>query len=183
MDFLTRRRSPIATPSSTPLRVQAQDHEENSMKFNVAGVAALLLTIATPAVSADIALDHPWARATPAGAQVGAGYMTIKSTGGADRLVSATADVANKVEIHEMSMTDGVMKMRQIQGLDIPTGKPVELKPGGYHIMFIGLKQPLKVGDTIKGALTFEKAGTTPVEYKVEPMGAGAGGMSGEHKH
>jgi periplasmic copper chaperone A len=156
-----------------------------NMDFKAAALAALSLTLlASPAIADGVVLDHPWSRATPPGAQVGAGYMTIKTTGNAaDRLVSATSDIADKVEIHEMSMTDGVMKMRQIQGLDIPAGKPVELKPGGYHIMFIGLKQPLKVGDTFKGALIFEKAGKTPVEFKVEPMGAGAGGMSGEHKH
>jgi periplasmic copper chaperone A len=145
--------------------------------------AALLVGVSTNAIAADIALDHPWARATPAGAQVGAGYVTIKNTGAApDRLVSATSDVAGKVEIHEMTMADGVMKMRAVNGLDVAPGKSVELKPGGYHIMFVELKQPLKAGDSIKGALQFEKAGIVPVEFKVEAMGA-SGGMSGEHKH
>jgi periplasmic copper chaperone A len=146
--------------------------------------SAFLAAASSAALGADIALDHPWSRATLAGAPVGAGYVVIKNSGAApDRLVSATADVAGKVEIHEMAMTDGVMKMRPINSLEIPAGKSVELKPGGFHIMFIDLKQPLKQGETIKGSLTFDKAGTVPVEYKVEAMGAGGGGTSGEPKH
>ena len=153
-------------------------------------LAALLSSAAGLAHAGDIALDHPWSRATPAGAPVGAGYVTLKNAGAAtDKLVSATApDVAGKVEIHEMAMDNGVMKMRPINGLEIPAGKSVELKPGGYHIMFMQLKHPLKAGETIKGTLTFEKAGAVPVEYKVEAMGAGkAGGghdIKGmDHKH
>ncbi len=138
----------------------------------------LSMIVSAPALAADISLDHPWSRATPANAPVGAGYVSIRNSGvAADRLVSATADVAGKVEIHEMAMDGGVMKMRQVQGIDIPAGKSAELKPGGYHLMFMGLKQPLKAGDTVKGSLTFEKAGTVPVEFKVEAM------SGGEHKH
>ncbi|MFT4097879.1 MAG: copper chaperone PCu(A)C [Rhodoblastus sp.] len=150
--------------------------------IKIAFAAAMSFGVPCLAHAGDISLDHPWSRATPAGAPVGAGYVTLKNVGGAaDKLLSATADVAGKVEIHEMSMDGGVMKMRPIAGLEIPAGKSVELKPGGYHIMFMGLKQPLKAGDTIKGTLTFEKAGAMPVEYKVEAMGAG-GKMDG-HKH
>ena len=145
--------------------------------------AAVLVAASSAALAGDIALDHPWSRATPTGAPVGAGYVTIKNTGSAaDKLISATADVAGKVEIHEMTMADGVMKMRPIKGLKIPAGKSVELKPDGFHIMFEELKQPLKMGEVVKGTLTFEKAGTVPVEFKVEAMGAG-GGMSGDHMH
>ncbi|HMN72879.1 MAG TPA: copper chaperone PCu(A)C [Rhodoblastus sp.] len=152
--------------------------------------AAILSGASVLAHAGDIALDHPWSRATPAGAPVGAGYVTLKNTGAAaDKLLSATApDVAGKVEIHEMSMDNGVMKMRPVNGLEIPAGKSVELKPGGYHIMFMQLKHPLKAGETVKGVLTFEKAGAVPVEYKVEAMGAGhAGGGHdmkgmGDHK-
>ena len=147
--------------------------------------SALLATVLSGAVSlahaGDLSLEKPWSRATPSGAPVGAGYVTLKNAGAAaDKLLSATApDIAGKVEIHEMSMDNGVMKMRAINGLEIPAGKSVELKPGGYHIMFMQLKQPLKAGDTIKGTLTFEKAGAVPVEYKVEAMGAGGG----DHGH
>ena len=147
-----------------------------------AALAALLLAGAAGAAHAgDIALEHPWSRATPAGAPVAAGYVTLKNSGAAaDKLVSATADVAGKVEVHEMAMDNGVMKMRPVNGLEIPAGKSVELKPGGYHIMFMQLKQQLKAGDTVKGVLTFEKAGAMPVEFKVEAM---AGGESGHKAH
>ena len=155
------------------------------MKPGILFAAAFALA-ASAAQAADVMVMHPWARATPAGAQVGAAYATIENKGAAaDRLVSATADIADHVEIHEMSMADGVMKMRQLTGgLELPAGKAVELKPGGYHLMLIGLKHPLKVGETIKGTLTFEKAGAMPVELKVEPIGAGAGDMKMDmHKH
>ena len=155
------------------------------IKFFLA-FATALVAASSAAFAGDISLDHPWSRATPAGAQVGAGYVTIKNTGAApDRLLSVSADVAGKVEVHEMSMADGVMKMRAINGLEIAAGKSVELKPGGFHIMFEDLKQPLKMGETVKGALKFEKAGTVPVEFKVEAMGASGAmpGTSGEHKH
>lgn len=143
-------------------------------------VAVLLSGAAATARAGDISLDHPWSRATPAGAPVGAGYVTLKNSGAAaDKLVSATADVARKVEVHEMAMDNGVMKMRPVNGLEIPAGQSVELKPGGYHIMFMGLKQQLKAGDTVKGVLTFEKAGAVPVEFKVEAMGAGQPGHKG----
>lgn len=155
------------------------------MKTKIPLLVGLSLALAgAPALAGEISLDRPWSRATPAGAKVGAGYVLIKNAGSAnDKLVSATADVAGKVEIHEMKMDNGVMKMRPIANLDIPAGKSIELKPGGYHIMFEELKQPLKTGDVVKGSLTFEKAGTLPVEFKVEAMGASGGGMSGEHKH
>ena len=150
------------------------------MKRTVGFLLPLTLTLAmaSAAWAGDITLDHPWARATPAGAKVGAGYVTLKNTGSAgDSLVAATADVAGRVEIHEMAVVDGVMKMRPVKALTIPAGKSVELKPGSYHIMLMELKQPLKAGDKVTGTLTFEKAGTIPVEYAVEAMGGGAKSM------
>lgn len=126
-------------------------------------------------------IDHPWSRATPGGASVAAGYMVVKNTGSApDRLVSATAPFAGRVEIHEMAMKDGVMIMRPLaDGLAIPAGGSIELKPGGYHIMFLDLKSPLKEGTSVDGTLTFEKAGTVPVQFKVEGLGASGSGHSG----
>lgn len=139
---------------------------------------ALTLEMTSTAWAVDTTIGHPWARATPAGAKVGAGYVTLKNAGSAgDSLVSATADVAGRVEIHEMAVVDGVMTMRPIKALAIPAGKSIELKPDSFHIMLMELKQPLKVGETIKGSLTFEKAGTIPVEYAVEAMGGGAKSM------
>lgn len=128
-------------------------------------------------------IDHPWSRATPGGATVAGGYFVVKNTGTApDRLVAASAPFAGRVEIHEMSMKDGVMVMRPLpDGLAIPAGGSVELKPGGYHVMFLDLKSPLKEGTLVDGTLTFEKAGTVPVQFKVEGMGAQGGGAHSGH--
>ncbi len=131
-------------------------------------------------------IGHPWSRATPAGAKVGGGYLTIENTGSApDRLVAVSVPFASRGEIHEMAVKDGVMTMRELEkGIDIPVGAKVELKPGGYHLMFQELRQPLKQGETMKGALTFEKAGTIEVEFKVESIGARGGSEpAGGHKH
>ncbi len=126
-------------------------------------------------------IDHPWARATPKGATVAGGYMTITNTGTTpDRLVGGTTDAAQKFEIHEMSMEGSVMKMRALpNGVEIPPGATVELKPGSYHVMMTGVSKPFVKGDHVKAALTFEKAGTVDVEFTVE----GAGANPTEHKH
>ncbi len=128
-------------------------------------------------------IGHPWSRATPAGTKVGGGYLSIENAGAeADRLVSVSAPVAGRVEVHEMAVTNGVMTMRPLEaGIVVPPGGKVELKPGGFHIMFMDLKQPLKQDERLKGTLTFEKAGAVEVEFKVEAVGARA--ASGEHKH
>jgi copper(I)-binding protein len=128
-----------------------------------------------------IRIDAPWMRATPTGAQVAGGYMKIKNTGkAADRLIGGSAAVAGKFEVHEMSVVDNVMKMRELpNGLEVKPGKSVELKPGSYHVMLMELKQPLKEGDKVKGTLVFEKAGTVNVEYTVRGMGSKGGGMEG----
>ena len=121
-------------------------------------------------------IGHPWSRAMPNGAPVAGGFLTITNTGAApDRLVAATSEAAAKVEIHEMAVIDGIMKMRPLDaGLAVPAGATVELKPGSYHIMFIGPKKPFAKGDMVKGALTFEKAGAVEVEFQVEEMAAKA---------
>jgi hypothetical protein len=131
----------------------------------------------------DLVISTPWTRATPGGAKIGGGYLKITNTGkSSDRLTGISAGFAGHVEIHEMSMDGGVMKMRPLSaGLEIKPGETVELKPGGYHAMFMDLKQPLKEGDTVKATLTFEKAGPVDVSFSVNAVGAGAGG--GEHKH
>ena len=126
-----------------------------------------------------------WARATPKGAQVGGGYFKITNNGSApDRLLGGSSPVAGKFELHEMSMGGGVAKMRELtSGLEIKPGETVELKPGGYHIMFMDLKSGLKEGQTVKGTLTFEKAGKVEVEYNVGPIGGAAPKGGGGHKH
>jgi copper(I)-binding protein len=133
-----------------------------------------------------LVIEAPWTRATPGGAQVGGAYLKITNTGAeADRLVGGSLPIAAAVEVHAMSMTDGVMKMRKLEtGLEIKPGQTVELKPGGYHLMFTGLRQALQQGQPVKGTLQFEKAGSVEVEYRVEPIGARPGeGAKKEHLH
>ncbi|MGE0667944.1 MAG: copper chaperone PCu(A)C [Sphingomonadales bacterium] len=124
---------------------------------------------------------HPWSRATPGGAKVAGGYVTVVNKGTApDRLVgAAAASIAASAEIHETSMTDGVMRMKPAAGIAVPAGGTLGLKPGSYHIMFMGLKRPLKQGETFAGSLTFEKAGQVDVQFTVEALGAAAPAMSG----
>jgi len=126
-------------------------------------------------------IDHPFARATPPGARAAGAFLTVENKGTApDRLIAASSPVAGIVEVHEMTMDGGVMKMRAIPGIDIKAGAKVELKPGGYHVMLMELKQPLKNGDRFPLTLTFEKAGKIEVSVWVEDM-ASKGGA--EHKH
>jgi copper(I)-binding protein len=122
----------------------------------------------------DLIVTSPWTRATPGGAKIAGGYLKVANNGTtADRFVGAKSDTADRVEIHEMSMSDGVMKMRPLpDGLEIKPGETVELKSGGYHLMFMDLKQPLKQGDTLKATLQFEKAGSLDVDFNVNALGA-----------
>lgn len=131
----------------------------------------------------DLTIDSPWARATPKGSPVGAGYLTIKNDGAsADRLTGVTVDFAT-VQVHEMKMTDGVMQMREITGgLEIPAHKSVALAPNGDHLMFIGLKHPLAKGETVKATLTFEHAGQVAVDMPVLAVGAMGPGAAHEMK-
>jgi periplasmic copper chaperone A len=126
----------------------------------------------------DIAIEKPWARATPKGAEVGGAYMTIENKGAApDRLTGGSADFAT-VEIHEMKSENGVMEMREVAGgLDIPAHGSVALAPGGYHVMFTHLAHPLSKGDTVKATFNFEHAGPVEVEFQV--LGVGAAGTGG----
>jgi copper(I)-binding protein len=133
----------------------------------------------------DLTIDHAWTRATPAGAKAAAGYLKITNHGKeADKLIGGSVQGVDKVEVHEMKMENNVMKMNEVKGgLEIKPGQTVELKPSSYHIMMIGLKSPIKKGDTVKGTLKFEKAGSVDVSYEAEAMGAKDGGMSMDHDH
>ena len=139
-----------------------------ALSLSTTGVLAQTYTVGA------IKIAQPWARATPGGAKVGAGYMTITNSGTQpDRLIGGTLPQAGEVQVHEMKMANGTMEMRDVAGgLEIGAGQTVELKPGGYHMMFMNLHDPLKQGETIKGQLRFEKAGTVDVEYHVEAVGA-----------
>lgn len=123
-----------------------------------------------------IEIERPWSRATPGGASVAAGYLTLKNTGDApDRLVSATSDIAGRTEIHDVTMANGVMQMRPLtDGVPIPAGGEIALEPGSSHLMFIDLKHPLREGESFAGTLNFEHAGSVVVTFKVEKAGAAA---------
>jgi copper(I)-binding protein len=125
----------------------------------------------------DLQIDHPWTRATPKGASVGAGYLKITNNGReSDRLIGGSFAASGRFEIHEMVMSGGTMQMRPLaRGIEVKPGETVELKPGGLHLMFLDLKQPLVQGERIKGTLRFEKSGTQDVEFVVEAIGARSG--------
>lgn len=134
-----------------------------------------------------IELSEPWTRATPPSAQVAGGYIMISNTGKmADRLIGGSAAFAERVEIHEMSMVNDVMKMRPLEaGLEIAPGDMATLQPGGYHLMFMGLKEGLKAGEMHQVTLTFEHAGDIEAMFSVAEMGAQSSGhqdhMSGDN--
>lgn len=147
--------------------------------FSAFAIAAMVILGSAPAIAqqfsaGDIVVEKPWARATPKGASVGAGYLTIRNKSAvADRLTGGTADFAAAVEPHEMTMKDGVMTMRLVtNGIEIPPNGSVTLSPGGYHLMFQGLKQPLAKGEKIKATLNFEHAGSVSVDFAVGAIGA-----------
>ena len=125
-------------------------------------------------------IEQPWSRATPKGAPVAGGYLKVTNTGTApDRLVGASFASAGKGEVHEMKTQDGIMRMAELpDGLEIPAGGSVELAPGGFHLMFLGLKEQVAEGQRIEGTLTFAKAGTVQVQFQVRAMNAGGG-----HQH
>jgi copper(I)-binding protein len=151
--------------------------------------AAIIAMIASTANAAEyklgmLEIDHPWTRATPRGATVAGGYMTIKNVGSTpDRLIGGSIAVANRFEIHEMKIDRDVAKMRELKGVDIKPGESIEFKPGSSHIMFVNLGQQLQRGATVKGTLTFERAGTIQIEYTVEAIGAQQGGRVDGHTH
>ena len=163
------------------------------MRFSALALALALAGIAAPALAqefkaGDITIDKTWARATPKGADVGAGYLTVHNNGATpDTLTGGSADFAS-VEIHEMKMDHGVMKMSEMKnGLNIPAHGTVKLAPGGYHIMFTHLTKPLAKGETVKATFNFEHAGAVAVDFPVEGIGAAGpapmkGGAMGKMK-
>src|SRR5258705_12492371 len=127
----------------------------------------------------DLVISQAWSRATPGGAKIAGGYLTIENRGATpDRLISGSGDVAGRIEVHEMAMNNGVMTMRPLEkGLAIEPGKTVKLAPGGYHLMLMDLKSPFKQGDKVPVTLEFEKAGK--VNLSLEVQGVGAKGPAG----
>lgn len=133
----------------------------------------------------DLVITQAWSRATPNGAKIGGAFLTIENKGStADRLIGGSGDISARVEVHEMTMNNGVMTMRPLEkGLVIEPGKTVKLAPGGYHLMMFDLKGQLKQGDRVPITLEFEKAGKVKVSFDVQGVGAqgpaGAGTSGG----
>jgi periplasmic copper chaperone A len=161
-----------------------------------AAFAAAILAVSIAALSptaiahdykiGELEIAHPWTRVTPPSAKVAGGFLTITNNGKtADRLISATFTQSNSTEVHEMAMEGGVMKMRELaKGIEIKPGEKLELKPGGYHLMFMNVTKPLTLDDRLKGTLVFEKAGSVEVEFKVESMGfKSPGSKDSDHQH
>ena len=121
-------------------------------------------------------ISQPWTRATPATAQSAGGFLTITNQGTTpDRLIAARSTASDKVEVHEMRMDGNVMKMRELEkGLEIAPGATVMLKPGGFHIMFMGLKAPVAKDSQVPVTLVFEKAGSIDIALKAAAIGAAA---------
>lgn len=143
-------------------------------------VAALLLAaggathqaLAAEIRAGDLVLTQPWSRAAGQGG-TGAGFLTIRNAGTVpDRLVSATTPAAGRVELHTHVRDGDIMRMRPMAAIDLPPGQAVTLQPSGLHLMLIGLTQPLRQGETVPVALSFERAGTVQVELTVQGAGA-----------
>ena len=157
----------------------------NRISFSLTLVALATGFIAS-AAQAQTTVKEPWARATVAQQKASGAFMQLQSAKGG-KLLSASSPVAGVVEIHEMAMEGNVMKMRAVPSLDLPAGKTVDLKPGGYHVMLMDLKKPLAAGDTVPLTLVVESAGqreTVEVKVTVRPLsGAGAPADKGHHGH
>ena len=132
----------------------------------------VLAFLAAPAWS-QVTVEQPWSRATPPGSQIGVGFMQLRNAGStAERVVGAASPLAGRVEMHVTRREGDVMRMRQVQAFEIPAGGSFELKPGGAHLMLVGLERPLKQGDRVPLTLRLEKGGEVQVELEVQAMGA-----------
>ena len=138
---------------------------------------ALLLSLCLPALLFSVQaqaqaarVESAWARPTVAGQSSGGAYLRIAGGAGADRLLSASTPQAKGVELHTMEMDGNVMRMRPVDSVAVPAGQTVELKPGGLHVMLMGLAQPLKTGSSFPLTLRFEKTGDVTVQVKVAPQ-------------
>lgn len=159
------------------------------MKIAPLAVAAAVVALAAPALAhsykvGELSVGHPWSRPAAAGMN-GAGFLSVANAGSAgDVLVAVEAPIATSVEIHEGSVVDGVARMKALpKGLAIPAGATVALQPGGHHLMFLKLKQPMKAGDKVPATLVFEKAGRVEVTFSVQAGAPSAKGKDGHHHH
>jgi periplasmic copper chaperone A len=146
-------------------------------------VAPPFAAFAGDAKAGALTINHPWARPNAGSAANGAAYLTIINGGAdVDRLVEVASPAAAMVQLHTHLLEDGIMKMRHITGIDIEPGAPIKLEPGGLHIMLIGLKAPLKEGDSFPLDLIFKRAGKVTVLVSVEVADFGMGDMH-HHQH
>lgn len=148
---------------------------------------AIAFTLGSLPALADVSVEEAWVRATVPQQNATGAFMRLTSDRDA-RLISAASPVAGVVEIHEMTMEGNVMKMGAIPGLDLPAGKIVELKPGGYHVMLMGLKQQVKDGDEVPISIVVEAADgarqTIELKAHARPLNAPSGGQQMQHgKH
>jgi copper(I)-binding protein len=155
------------------------------MKHTNLFAAAVLALSASTLWAQSVKVEEPWVRGTVATQKATGAFMRLTSEKNA-RLVSASSPVAGVVEIHEMAMVDNVMKMRQIPGLDLAAGRTTDLKPGGYHVMLMDLKQALKAGDVVPLTLVFEdeakKSFTQEIKAPVTALGSGSAAPM-QHNH
>lgn len=134
---------------------------------------AVAMLMSSFAVAGDIQVSSPWARASAGPAKAGAAFLSIKNSGSADdRLIAARADVSDRAELHTHIMEGNLMKMRQVDGIDVPAGQTVALQPGGLHVMFLGLHAPFKQGEHFPLTLVFEKAGDIAVDVEIQGVAA-----------
>ena len=148
-------------------------------------LATLLLLCSAAAQAQTVVVKEPWVRATVAQQNSTGAFMSISSAKGS-RLVEVRSGAAKTVELHEMKMQGDVMRMRPVDAIDLPAGKPVELKPGGYHVMLVGLARPLKEGDSVALTLVVEGAHKQreTIEVKASVRALNAAASSGhDHKH
>ncbi|SRR6266566_1724207 len=160
------------------------------MRYVANAIVALFLALplgveahAQTSAASTMVIDQPWARATPGGAKTGAAYMTVKNSGAsADRLLGATTSVADKVQFHKETTDNGVSRMQEVPSVNIEPGAQITFKPGEMHMMMVGLKQPLKEGQSLPMTLQFEKAGSIAVTVSIEKVGAMGHGNMGSMK-
>jgi copper(I)-binding protein len=161
---------------------------EDPMKRLTAQLAAALLGVAFSLAAygqvraGSLTVSDAWARASAGAQPNGAAYLKVRNDGATDRLLSASAPVAEVVELHTHVMDGTIMRMRKVDAIDVTGGSTTELKPGGLHVMLIGLKAPLKAGEKFPLTLKFERAGEVKVDVEVRGTAA-AQPMHGQHKH
>ena len=157
--------------------------------FRRSFLGALPALLAAPAAVAqearagDLTVQQPWTRAAGQGA-TGAGFLSVSNRGAvADRLLSASTPAARAVELHTMVRDGDVMRMRAVGAVEVPPGQTVALRPGGLHMMLVGLTRPLREGEAVPLTLRFERAGEVRVELSVQAAGAREPAAVTAHRH